>query len=112
MRWLTGTRHQIIDIAPNAVSPVNALVMLKGSKYEITFISSKIEMGRIKDELPVIFEPIEDVEISFSENLPNIEVSVLAPENSTYQDIIGLIVRPIIGGIDGNHYKKIKWLKR
>lgn len=52
MRWLTGTRHQVIDIAPDAESPVNALVRLRPASATLTFLTARTEMPRILDQLP------------------------------------------------------------
>src|SRR5271157_2874982 len=61
IRWLTGTRHQIIDIAPDAESPVHALVRLRPGAVEVTFLTTRIEMPRVQDQLPEVFRGVPGV---------------------------------------------------
>lgn len=110
MRWLTGIRHQIIDIAPSAESPVQALVLLRRSIFNITFVTTSIEMGRIRDEIPAVFEGVDNVRIHFRESMPRISDDVLTPRSRRYHVILGEIVRPLVGGFSGNQFRKLSWL--
>ncbi len=110
MRWLTGVRHQIIDIAPEASSPVHALVLRRGSTTEILFVSSPIEMPRIQDQLPEVFAGLPGVSVSFVTELPQLAADILVPETPAWTDVTGRIVRPLIGGFSGNQYAKLSWL--
>jgi hypothetical protein len=110
IRWLTGIRHQIIDIAPSAESPVQALVLLRRSFFDITFITTPIEMGRIRDEIPAVFEGIDSVRIHFRESMPRIAGDVLTPRSKRYHAVLSEIVRPLVGGFSGNQFRKLSWL--
>jgi len=110
MRWLTGIRHQIIDIAPDAASPVNALVMIKGSRFNVTVITDRIEMPRVKDQVPAVFKGLSHVSLRLTQNMPAVGKDVLTPRLASYGAILGQIVRPVLGGSRGNAFKKLDWL--
>lgn len=110
VRWLTGMRHQIIDITPDADSPVQALVLCTGSGTEITFLTTRIEMPRIKDQLPPVFKGIRGVRIRFAESCPKVPASVLLPGGAGYADTLGAVVRPLLGGARDNPCRKLVWL--
>ena len=110
MRWLTGVRQQITDIAANDISPVNALCAVKGSKFEITFITTPFETPRIKDELPPVFKDNKEVKIKFALNTPKMGASVIKPADTIYAETVDAICRPLIGGYKGNQFKKYTWV--
>ncbi len=110
MRWLTGSRHQVIEIAPTAASPVQALVRLRSSIAEVTFITSHTEMPRIQDQLPGVFEGIDEVRIGFQGSAPPLPDHVLLPGVTLYDTVLGEIVRPLVGGLEGNQLRKLEWL--
>ncbi len=110
MRWLTGLRQQIIDIAPNAPSPVQALVAPKGSGATVTIITTPIEMPRVKDQIPAVFAGQKGVSVKFSTALPATGAGCLLPDQKSYAVVLGEIVRPLLGGLAGNQYKKLEWL--
>lgn len=110
MRWLTGMRHQIIDITPDGDSPVQALLLCSGSGTEITFLTTRIEMPRIKDQLPRVFKGIRGVRIRFAEACPKTPASVLVPGAAGYADTLGAIVRPLLGDARANPSRKLVWL--
>lgn len=110
MRWLTGIRHQIIDIAPDADSPVQALIVLRPSGYAITFVTTRIEMPRVKDQIPDVFKGMRGVAVSFAESLQAAQKGLCKPADKTYPEILGAIVRPLLGGTKGNSFKKLDWL--
>ncbi|MFA5689825.1 MAG: M24 family metallopeptidase [Kiritimatiellales bacterium] len=113
MRWLTGLKHQLGDIAPPAPAPVNALVDFSAAgKIKITIISKPFEMPRLKDEIPAVFEPVPEIEFSFAETYPAPPVSTLTPEHEKYAVVIDAAIRPLLGGFDGNPFKKIDWISR
>ena len=109
IRWLTGTRHQIIDIAPDAESPVHALVRLRPRAVEVTFLATRIEMPRVQDQLPEVFRGVPGVSIDFRESLPPSDGALL-PGGAGYAEALGEIVRPLIGGREGNQMRKLEWL--
>ena len=110
MRWLTGVRHQIIDLTPDAPSPVIALCRRLGSTWELTFITSPFEMPRIKDELPTMFKGVKGVKVKFASETPKGLTRVLTPADKDYAAVCGRILRPLIGGLRGNQYKKYAWV--
>jgi hypothetical protein len=111
MRWLTGLRHQVADISPKADSPVRALVRIGNEdKIKISIISSPYEMPRLKEQIPAIFEILNNIEYEFLTNDPIIDAKTLNPIKNNYNQIIDRIIRPLIGGFTGNQYKKLDWL--
>ena len=110
VRWLTGTRHQISDIAPDAESPVKALVSLGHTAIGITFVTTRIEMPRIREQLPEVFRGVSDVTIDFKESLPTLPDTLLIPGGAGYEEAHAQIICPLVGGIEGNQFRKLKWL--
>jgi hypothetical protein len=110
MRWLTGTRHQIVDIAPDAESPVRAVVRIQAAATEVTFITTRIEMPRVRDQMPEVFRGLSGVSIAFELELPQSADGLLLPGHAAYHDALGEIVRPLAGGGEGNQLQKLKWL--
>jgi Xaa-Pro aminopeptidase len=110
LRRLTGTRHQIVDIAPDADSPLRALVRVHGSDVELTYITTRIEHARIRDQLPEIFQGVPDVRVEYREALPHVSEDIVVPSGEGYAEIIGEIVRPLLGGFAGNQFRKLEWL--
>jgi Xaa-Pro aminopeptidase len=110
VRWLTGTRHQISDIAPNAESPVHALVLVGRDSVDLTFVTTRIEMPRVRDQLPPVFDGAPGVSISFRESLPGLSSSTLVPGAPGYDEALGEVVAPLVGGETGNQVRKLEWL--
>jgi len=110
LRWLTGVRHQIINIAPDAVSPVQVLVVMKEDGWDFTFVTSRFEMPRIKEQLPPIYEDCPKIQINFSESFPPIPNNIISSIDSTYFTVVSEIIQPLVGGLKGNQYKKLQWL--
>jgi len=110
MRWLTGIKHQLGDIAPGAVSPVYALVrVVGGDSYNISIIAKPFEMPRLRDQIPDVFSLLADIAYDFLESMPDL-AGVLSPADHVYEEIVGRIVRPLLGGFTGNQYAKVHWL--
>ena len=110
MRWLTGIKHQLGDIAPSAVSPVNACVKFNASSIKINIISKHFEMPRLKVEMPGVFGLVPGLEYDFSESSSVCEKNLLSPEDNNYRKVIDLAIRPLLGGVSGNQYQKLDWL--
>lgn len=110
VRWLTGTRHQITDIAPKADSPVQALIHVLPSSTMLTFRTASTEMPRLLDQLPTLFDHVPGVELDFRESLPPLPDGALAPGRPGYDDVLGAIVRPLLGGTRGHQMEKLEWL--
>jgi Xaa-Pro aminopeptidase len=110
MRWLTGTRHQIMDIAPDADSPVFALVELRSGSVDVTFHTTRIEMPRVRDQLPEVFRGVPGVTIDFRESNMPLSDPALIPGREGEEEAAAEIVRPLIGGSGGNQMRKLEWL--
>lgn len=110
IRWLTGTRHQVIDIAPDAESPVHALVRLSPGAVALTFLTARTEMPRIRDQLPEIFRGVAGVTIDFQESAPPQSNGALLPGRAGYDEALAEIIRPLLGGREGNQLRKLEWL--
>ncbi len=110
LRWLTGTRHQIMDIAPDAVSPVVAMVQLNPGSVDVTFHTTRIEMPRVREQLPEVFRGVPGVTIDFRESDTPLSDASLITGRDGDEEAVGEIVRPIIGGREGNQLRKLDWL--
>jgi Xaa-Pro aminopeptidase len=109
VRWLTGTRHQIIDIAPDAESPVHALVHVRPEAVDVALLTTRIEMPRVHDQLTEVFRGMEGVRVEFRES-PGPPSESLLPGATGYEEAVGEIVRPLLGGPNGNQVRKVAWL--
>ena len=109
LRWLTGMRHQVIEVAPDARSPVGALIMTRGSTLELTFVSSFTELPRLKARLPEVLAG-PDLRLEFRENPPSLPEGCLAPSQAEYAGVVGQVVRPLLGGLKGGPFRKLEWL--
>jgi Xaa-Pro aminopeptidase len=110
LRWLTGTRHQISDIAPNAESPVQALAQITRDSIDLTFVTTRIEMPRVREQLPPVFEGVPGVTVSFRESIPSLPSSTLVPGQQGYDESLAEVVAPVVGGDGGNQMHKLEWL--
>ncbi len=110
LRWLTGIRHQIVDIAPDAESPVSAFVRLRPGATELTFVTTRIEMPRIRDQLPEVFSGVTGVTIDFRQSPLVPPANALVPGRDGYDEALSEIVRPLLGGVEGNQLQKLEWL--
>ncbi|MGE4488847.1 MAG: M24 family metallopeptidase [Kiritimatiellales bacterium] len=113
LRWLTGMKHQLGDIAPSAASPVQMLVRIcNGDTFNITLTAKPFEMPRLKDELPPVFDGLPNVTVDFQETVPPVTTGMLLPDAEDYPELTGRIIRPVPGGFEGNSFKKLEWLSR
>lgn len=110
VRWLTGIRHQVIDIAPDAESPIRVLVRLQTSSAVLTFLAARTEMPRIREQVPKVFDRVPGAELDFQESLPSLPDGALLPGHPGYSDTLGAIVRPLLGGTKGPQMGKLEWL--
>lgn len=113
MRWLTGIKHQLGDIAPSAISPVNALVKVIGrNRFRISIVSKPFEMPRLKDEIPGILKLIPEFEYEFLTSMPELPSTILVPGKDDYQSELGRIIRPLLDGFADNQFTKLDWLSK
>lgn len=113
MRWLTGRKHQVADIAPAAPSPVNALIKVNSDdSIHITFTTKPFEMPRVRDEIIPFFENVENVNCELSESTPSEHGQTLYPYDDDYREILDAVVRPLLGEAEANPYCKLEWLSK
>jgi len=113
MRWLTGIKHQVGDTAPSAISPANALFHFNAcGNFDISLISSRFETPRLADQIPAVFASVPEVKYDFLNALPQLTETTLVPGAKDYQEILDLIVRPLLGRLEGHPYKKLSWLSK
>jgi hypothetical protein len=110
LRWLTGMRHQVIEVAPDAPSPVSALAAARGSALQLTFVSSFTELPRLKSRLPEVLASGPQLQLEMRESLPALPEGCLAPGANGYPEAVGAIVRPLLGGLEGGQFRKLSWL--
>ncbi len=111
MRWLTGLKHQLGDIAPFAISPVSAYIGILSDKLvKLSFATKPFELARVNFEIPMIFDNVKSVKYEIGKTLPDFGDKTLLPNNPEYQNVLDKIVRPLLGGFTGPQYQKLKWL--
>ncbi len=111
MRWLTGIKHQLGDIAPFSISPVNALVRFNAdNSVKISFAAKSFELPRLQAEISMIFSNLASLEYELCLSLPDFNENTLLPDNQDYKDICDQIIRPLLSGFSGPQYAKLKWL--
>ena len=110
LRWLTGMRHQVIEVAPDAPSPVCALIMTRGSALELTFVGSFTELPRLRARLSEALADGPDLRLEVRERLPTLPEGCLAPGQADYAQVVGEVVRPLLGGLEGGQFRKLEWL--
>lgn len=109
MRWLTGMRHQVVDIDPHAPSTVRALVE-SGKPRTITFFSDPWEQARIADMMRHDIWGECAVLVHRSVGTPKSDKRTLVVEDSAYAEIERAIVSPLVEGRQGNQWEKLTWL--
>jgi Xaa-Pro aminopeptidase len=111
MRWLTGLRHQVVDIHPNAPTTVNALVDIDGSSLSITFYSDPWEEARVRDIMRLDIFSLDGIKVDYAGEHPQATNSTtLLPSNPRYSEIEREIVSPLVQGLEGNQWDKLLWL--
>lgn len=83
MRFLSGAKHQLGDIAPGAASPVNAFFDAKTLK--VSLVAKRWEFPRLLNEFS---------DCHLNETVPNV-ASGLYPDNPEYSKVLDEIVRPV-----------------
>ncbi len=113
MRWLTGMRHQVVDIAPHTPTTVQALVKIE-PEFSITFLSDPWESGRIHDFMEQGIWKECAVSVYYSRTLDdNLQsASILTPSHPDYVELERAIVSPLAEGLIGNQWDKLIWLIR
>mgnify|MGYP000510054366 CR=1 FL=1 len=111
MRWLTGRRHQVVDIHPGSSTTVHCLVNIDNQATTLHFFSQPWEQNRlhgwIRDEIYSI-EGIK-VETSTLDQLVEQE-GVLFPTHTDYKEIEREIVSTLPQHLEGNQIEKLHYL--
>lgn len=111
MRWLTGKRHQVVDINANAPTTVQAVVDAGTPQPSIVLYSDPWESARVHD----IIEsgPWNGCGIKATYGGPVCDFSnpkLISPKWENYAEIERYIVSPLAEGLHGNQRDKLEWL--
>lgn len=110
LRWLTGMRHQVIDINPNAPTTVQALVTTE-PELSITFFSDPWEAFRVHDVIAGGIWKKTTIPVTYAETEVDLQnPAILTPNNPNYYDLERAIVSPLAEGLIGNQWEKLTWL--
>ena len=111
MRWLTGTRHQVIDIHPSSTTTISVIVKVEGDSYSLNFFSEPWEQNRLKDLLALSIFHIEEVSTTRNTlDKLSLDDTIIHPQRNDYHEIEREIVSPLCEGLGGNQYKKLEYL--
>lgn len=111
MRWLTGLRHQVVDINPNATTTVQALIDTRSSMPEIIFHSEPWEEARVRDIMKSTIFDLCDTRVSYGgPAVLESDTRTLLPNDTRYGEIEREIVSPLVQGLQGNQWEKLLWL--
>lgn len=111
MRWLTGKRHQVVDINANAPTTVQAVVHTKSTPVSIEFFSDPWESSRVEDIIEA--GPWNDCGIQASYRGSSCDFSdqsLISPKWENYTEIERKIVSPLAQALEGNQMDKLSWL--
>ena len=110
MRWLTGVRHQVVDISPDASTTVQALVRIH-PKTSIVFFGEPWESARIHDAMAGGIWHECGVEVSYGGQFPDFSrPGLISPTLAEYIELERAIVSPLAEGMEGNQWNKLMWL--
>lgn len=110
LRWLTGMRHQVVDLDPYAPTTVQALVEIE-PELSIKFFSDPWEAARIEGFMKRGIWQDCEIPVSYTSTPPNLRSpKILSPTNTNYSEIEREIVSPLAEGLIGNQWKKLTWL--
>lgn len=110
MRWLTGMRHQVVDISPNAQTTVQAIVTVH-PKPTISFFSEPWESARVGDIMVKGIWNDCDIAVSYGGSFPDFSrPGLLSPTSGAYTELERAIVSPLAEGTKGNQWEKLQWL--
>ena len=107
MRWLTGIRHQVVDIAANTPTTVHVVVETKPNT-SLLFYSEPWESNRVHDIIERGIWNECGVEASYGGTSPDLtEEGIASPLDENYAEIERSIVSPLA---EGNQKAKLDWL--
>ncbi len=108
MRWLTGKRHQVIDIHPSSQTTISAIISFDKNSYSLNFYSDPWEQNRLNDFLKNPMFQSNGVK-SIQDTMDHLQLtnSIINPRMKEYREIEREIVSPLI---ENNQYKKLEFL--
>lgn len=110
MRWLTGIRHQVVDISPDAPTTVQALVRIH-PKTSIVFFSEPWELARVYDIMSGGIWHGCGVEVMYGGSTPDFSrPESISPALAEYAELERAIISPLAEGLEGNQWDKLIWL--
>ncbi len=112
MRWLTGVRHQVLDIHPSDPTTVSALVRLEGDSYSVSLIGEPWESPRIAALIEEHLPSLPSVRYELRTSLPGQHSARpdLLPSDSVYQEILREIISVLPEHLEGNQMRKLSFL--
>lgn len=110
MRWLTGSRHQVVEIAANTPTTVQAVVETSPTT-SLRFFSDRWESNRVHDLIEQGIWNECGVKASYGGTSPDLtEEGIASPLTEDYAEIERSIVSPLAEGMEGNQKAKLDWL--
>jgi len=111
MRWLTGYRHQVVDIAPQARTTVQAVVQV-APEYNITFFSDPWEANRVHDILAAGIWNECNISAGYGGAEPDFSSPRLLSSqvDKRYAELERSIISVLAEGLEGNQWDKLQWL--
>ena len=111
LRWLTGVRHQVIDIHPCDATTLSVIIKVEKNSYIISFYSEQWEQNRLKDIVRAPIFQLEGITTTIQPlNALLLDQSIINPHTENYREIEREIVSPLCEGLNGNQYKKLEFL--
>jgi len=111
MRWLTGFRHQVVDINPGAPTTVQAVVDTVRDPAALVFFSDPWEEARVRDIMETGIWNDCGVSVSYDTHPPSAsDKRLLTRACPDYAEIERQIVSPLVQGLKGNQWDKLLWL--
>ena len=111
MRWLTGYRHQVVDIHPGATTTVQSVIRFTESGPSISFFSDPWEKARVLHIMEHGIWNTCGVPVMYggSSYDPN-EPDLAHPALPGYGEIERAAISPLAQGTEGNQWDKLQWL--
>ena len=111
MRWLTGYRHQVVDIAPQARTTVQAVVTVE-PEFSITFYSDPWESNRVHDIIAAGIWNECAISAEYGGGSPDFSLPRLlsSQADERYPELERSIISVLAEGLEGNQWDKLQWL--
>lgn len=111
MRWLTGRRHQVIDIHPSQPSTTSVVVSFDKDHFNLAFYSDPWESNRLNDIVNDEIYQRDNIstQVDVLTNLA-LDQNILHSGMGNYDETVREIVSPLIEQFSGNQSKKLEYL--